>query len=102
MQEATMRYRLTDRRLLLAGAAIAALALALRRQRRGPARGGQRRRRPGGARPPGPHVLILGGGWAGIYTALALEQLLPEASLTLVNRENLPPSTPRPPRAGRG
>src|SRR3954451_17216283 len=35
-------------------------------------------------------VLILGGGFAGVYTARALERLLQphEAELTLVNREN--------------
>ena len=36
------------------------------------------------------HVLILGGGFAGVYTARHLEKLLrpDEASITLVNREN--------------
>src|SRR5579863_10060839 len=35
-------------------------------------------------------VLILGGGFAGVYTARALERLLQpaEANITLVNREN--------------
>jgi NADH dehydrogenase len=35
-------------------------------------------------------VLILGGGFAGVYTARMLERLLQphEASITLVNREN--------------
>jgi NADH:quinone reductase (non-electrogenic) len=35
-------------------------------------------------------ILILGGGFAGVYTARYLEQLLrpEEASITLINREN--------------
>src|SRR5260370_40754040 len=35
-------------------------------------------------------VVILGGGFAGVYTARCLEKLLPaeEASITLINREN--------------
>ncbi len=35
-------------------------------------------------------VLILGGGFAGVYTARYLEKLLraEEASITLINREN--------------
>lgn len=37
------------------------------------------------------HILILGGGFAGLYTALELEKLLandPESEITLVNRDN--------------
>jgi NADH dehydrogenase len=36
------------------------------------------------------HIVILGGGFAGVYTARYLEKLLPpeQASITLVNREN--------------
>src|SRR6185503_13314963 len=36
------------------------------------------------------HVLILGGGFAGVYTARYLEKLLrpTEAAITLINREN--------------
>ena len=40
---------------------------------------------------PGPkEILILGGGFAGVYTARYLEKLLraDEASITLINREN--------------
>ena len=35
-------------------------------------------------------ILIVGGGFAGVYTARRLEQLLrpDEASITLINREN--------------
>jgi NADH:ubiquinone reductase (H+-translocating) len=39
---------------------------------------------------PKRQILILGGGFAGVYTAWYLERLLrpEEASITLVNREN--------------
>jgi len=40
--------------------------------------------------PAAKQILILGGGFAGVYTARALEKLLrpEEATITLVNREN--------------
>lgn len=38
--------------------------------------------------PTGPRVLVLGGGWGGIYTALTLEKLAPEARIEIVNRDN--------------
>ena len=37
------------------------------------------------------HILILGGGFAGLYTAMELEKALkddPETAITLVNRDN--------------
>jgi NADH dehydrogenase len=43
------------------------------------------------------HIVILGGGFAGLYTALELEKLLahdPEVGITLVNRENFILFTP--------
>lgn len=49
--------------------------------------------------PTGPRVLILGGGWGGIYTALTLEKAAPQARIELVSRDNFFLFTPLLPDA---
>ncbi|MGH3055213.1 MAG: tryptophan 7-halogenase, partial [Gaiellaceae bacterium] len=52
-----------------------------------------------------PRVVIVGGGFAGLYTALELEKKLkrePDVTVTLLNSENFFLFTPMLPEAGAG